>query len=258
VAELADGLRLALTTLTVLRVRAPQRIDRATARGAMLLAPAVGLVLGLPLAAVLVGVDRLTDGPPLLASVLVVALLALLTRGLHLDGLADLADGLGSYGSPERARAVMKQPDVGALGAAALVLVPAVQVAALLACTAAGRGPLALVLAVVTGRLAVTAACTAGTPAAAPDGLGALVAGTVPRPAAPVTGLAVAAAGTAVAALTDVPLLLPVAAVLAGLLAARLLRRHAVRRLGGVTGDVLGALVEVTTAVALVAMAVSP
>ena len=253
----ADGLRLALTTLTVLPVRGPASVDRSTAGRAMRLAPAVGLLLALPLSGVLVLVEDLTEGPPLLAAVLVVALLALLTRGLHLDGLADLADGLGSYGSPEQARAVMKQPDVGGLGAAALVLVPAVQVAALLACTAAGRGALAVVLAVVTSRLAVTAACADGVPAAAPDGLGALVAGTVRRGTA--TGLAVvtAAIGT-VAAPADVPGLLPAAAVLAGMLAARLLRRHAVRRIGGITGDVLGALVEVTTAVVLVVLSLSP
>ena len=257
-AEVVDGLRLALTTLTVARVGGPERLDRPTAGWAMRLAPVVGLLLGLPLAAVLVGVDRVTAGPPLLACVAVVVLLALLTRGLHLDGLADLVDGLGSYGTPERARAVMKQPDVGALGAAALVLVPAVQVAALLACVAAGRGALAVVLAVVTGRLAVTAACTAGIPAAAPDGLGALVAGTVPRGQALAAAGVTAAAATAVAAMTDVPVLLPAAAVALGLLAARLLRAHAVRRVGGITGDVLGALVEVTTAVVLSVLALAP
>ena len=78
----------------------------------------VGVLLALPLAGVLLGAERLTQGPPLLACALVVALHAVATRGLHLDGLADLADGLGSYGTPERARAVMKAPDVGALGAA--------------------------------------------------------------------------------------------------------------------------------------------
>ena len=253
-----DGFRLALTTLTVLPVKGPARIDRATAGTAMRLAPLVGVLLGLPLAGVLLGGERLTQGPPLLACVLVVALHALATRGLHLDGLADLADGLGSYGSAERARAVMKAPDVGALGASALVLVPAVQVAALLACTLAGRGGLAVLLSVVTARVAVTAACTTGVPAAAPEGLGALVAGTVPRGVALVAAVLTAAAGTVLAVAEDLPVVLPAVAVTAGLLAARLLRAHAVRRVGGVSGDVLGALVEVTTAVVLVVLSVSP
>ena len=253
-----DGLRLALTTLTVLPVRGPSRVDRATAGTAMRLAPVVGVLLGLLLAGVLLVVERLTSGPPLLACTLVVALHALATRGLHLDGLADLADGLASYGSPERARAVMKAPDVGALGAAALVLVPAVQVAGLLACTLAGRGGPAVLLAVVTARVAVTSACTHGVPAAAPEGLGALVAGTVPRGVALLAAALTAAAGTLVALAEDLPLLLPALAVAVGLLAARLLRRHAQRRIGGITGDVLGALVEVTTAVVLVVLSISP
>lgn len=252
------GLRLALTTLTVLPVRGPARVDRTTAGWAMRLAPLVGLLLGLPLAGVLLGVERLTQGPPLLACVLVVALHALATRALHLDGLADLADGLGSYGTPEQARAVMKAPDVGALGAVALVLVPAVQVAALLACTLAGSGGPAVLVAVTTGRVAVTAACTAGVPAATATGLGATVAGTVPRGWTSAAALLTAALGTALAAAEDLPLALPAAAVGAGLLVARLLRAHAVRRVGGITGDVLGALVEVTTAVVLVVLAISP
>ena len=245
---MSDGLRLAFTTLTVLPVRGPAVLDRQTAGAAMSLAPLVGLLLGLAAAGLLVGLDGLTSGPPLLAAAAAVALLGALTRGLHLDGLADLADGLGSYAGPERTRQVMKQPDVGALGLSAVVLVLLVQVAALLACLSAGRGALALVLAVVGGRLAVSLACTPGTPAASPGGLGALVAGTV-RPAVP---LLLAVLTTAAAAAADG--VRPVLALAAGLLAARLLRRHAVRRLEGVTGDVLGALVEVTTAVVLVAM----
>lgn len=253
-----EGLRLALTTLTVLPVRGPAAYDRATAGVAMRLAPLVGLLLAGVLAAVVTGVDQLTQGPPLLACALAVALHAALTRGLHLDGLADLADGLGSYAGPERAREIMKQPDVGALGLAAVVCVLGVQVAALLACVSAGRGATALVVALVTARVAVTAACTVGVPAAAPGGLGALVAGTVPAGWAPALAVLTAAAGTGLAVVQDVPLWLPALAVAAGWGSARALRGHAVRRVGGITGDVLGALVETTTAVVLVVLAVSP
>lgn len=255
-----DGVRLSLTTLTVLRVRGPVTVDRRTAAVAMGVAPLVGLALGAVLSVLLVGVDRYTTGPPLLAAALVVAGLALLTRGLHLDGLADLADGLGSYRSPERARAVMKQPDVGALGLAAVVLVLTVQVAALVASTSAGRGVSSLVVAVVTARVAVTAACTRGVPAATPTGLGAAVAGTVPR-GVTLSLAAAAAAGTALLLAVETEdgavglLARAVLAVAVGLVVAAAVRRHAVRRIGGITGDVLGALVEVTTTTVLVVMA---
>jgi adenosylcobinamide-GDP ribazoletransferase len=177
------GARLSLTTLTVLPVRGPASVDRRAAGVAMAGAPLVGLLLGLLAGGVLEGTRAVTDGGELLACALAVAALAALTRGLHLDGLADTVDGLASYLPPEQARAVMKKPDLGPLGLAAVVLDLLVQTAALLACVAAGRGLLALVLAAVTGRVAVTLACTRVTPAASPGGLGAAVAGTVPRPA---------------------------------------------------------------------------
>jgi adenosylcobinamide-GDP ribazoletransferase len=256
---MGDGLRLALTTLTVARVRTPPRLDRRTAGQAMALAPLVGLGLAGALVPLLLVLAAVTAGPPLLPAAVVLALLALLTRGLHLDGLADLADGLGSYRSPERAREVMKAPDVGALGLAAVVLVLLVQVAALTACVSAGRGGTALLVALVTARIAVTAACARGVPAASRTGLGALVAGTVRRGTAAGLGVTAAALGTlALAVEADEQgglLILPALAVLAGLGVAAVLRRHAVRRIGGVTGDVLGALVEVTTAVVLMVLA---
>ena len=255
---MGDGLRLALTTLTVARVRGPRSIDRRSAGAAMAFAPVIGLGLGLVAAAVLTAFRVFTrpESPPLLAAALTIATLAVLTRGLHLDGLSDLADGLGSYLPAERARAVMKRPDVGALGLATVVLVLLVQVGALLGAVQSGRGVVSTVLSVVVGRIAVTAACRS-TPAAAPDGLGALVAGTVRRGVPAAWALLAAAAGAAyeltAGGLVDGAR--PVLAVALALLAAWLLRRHAVRRLGGLTGDLLGALVETATTVSLVVMA---
>ena len=225
----------------------------------MELAPLVGLGLAVVATGALEGL-RLLDArgaSPLLPATLAVGVLALLTRGLHLDGLADLTDGLASYRDPVGARAVMKAPDVGPLGVAAVVLVLLLQVTALGACAYAGRGPASLLLAVAVGRLAVTAACRS-TPAAVPTGLGATVACTV-RPLVPAAWAAVLlAAFSTVAAVGPEPgasVARTMAAVGLALLLARLLRAHAVRRTGGLTGDLLGALCELATTVCLTVLA---
>jgi adenosylcobinamide-GDP ribazoletransferase len=242
----ADGLRLALTTFTVLPVRAG-RVDRSAAGSAMVLAPVVGALLGLLVGAVVALSDRL-DAPALVAGGLAVAVGALLTRGLHLDGLADTADGLGSYRRGAEALAVMRRPEVGAFGVVTLVVVLVLQAAALPALPQPLAGA---ATALATGRLAATWACRNGVPAARSDGLGALVAGTVGRPALAVVTVAVAA--LSVLAVEERRWQGPVA-VVAGLGVALLLVRHAVRRFGGINGDVLGAAVEVATTVVLVAL----
>jgi adenosylcobinamide-GDP ribazoletransferase len=238
-------------------------VCRRTAGAAMAWAPAVGLILGGAAAAVAAGADRLLHAGPLLAAALAIATLALLTRGLHLDGLADLADGLGSGKPAPAALEIMKRSDIGPFGVAALVLTLLVQVAALAQAQARGgaaasaHGSAALVAATVTGRLAITWACRRTVPAARPHGLGALVAGTLPA-AVPAT-LTVVALG--LAALCGWLLgagsgawLLPTG-IAAGLAASFALTRHAVRRFGGITGDVLGALAELATTVCLIVTA---
>jgi adenosylcobinamide-GDP ribazoletransferase len=174
-----------------------------------------------------------------------VAASALLTRGLHLDGLADTVDALGSYRPGPAALQIMKKPDVGPFGVTALVLVLLTQAATLAALS--GRPWPAIVAAVVTataaGRLAVSWACRHGVPAARPDGLGALVAGTVGWPVLALATAAIAAIGAA--AVPGRPWQGPLA-VAAALAVAHLLLGHVVRRVGGITGDVLGATVEIT------------
>jgi adenosylcobinamide-GDP ribazoletransferase len=263
------GLRLSVTLLTVIPWR-PRRGEsltmpsRAGAAAAMAWAPGVGLLLGVAAAAVLLVADHPLGAGPLTASGLAVGSLALLTRGLHLDGLADLADGLASGKPAPAALDIMRRSDIGPLGTVTLIMTLLLQVAALSQAEAAGhgRGPAALIAATVTSRLALTWACRRGVPAARPDGLGALVAGSV-RPAIPAAvtaaALAVAAAAVAVSASAGRPLgwTLPLA-VAAGLGAALAVQRHAVRRLGGITGDVLGALAEVAATVTLVVAAMGP
>jgi adenosylcobinamide-GDP ribazoletransferase len=245
--RLVAGARLALTTFTVAPVR-PARVDRAVAGVAMALAPAVGALLGLVLGGVLVGLDAIST-PPLVAAAATVALGVLLTRGLHLDGLADTVDALGSYRDPDAALAIMRRPDIGPFGVASIVLVLLAQAAAVAALT--GRGSAAalagVVAATAAGRLAAGWACRRGVPPARPDGLGALVAGTVGAPALTVGTAAVVL--LAAPAVPGRPWQGPVV-VLAALALAGLLVRHAVRRLRGITGDVLGAVVEATTTLA--------
>ena len=254
-----SGLRLSVTLLTVIPLRGPAtEPSRDTAAAAMAWAPAVGLLLGIIAAAVLVVADHPLGAGPLTAAGLAVAALALLTRGLHLDGLADLADGLGSGQPAARALDIMRRSDIGPFGIVTLVLTLVIQVGALAHAEAAGdgRGPAALIAAAVTGRLALTWACRRGVAAARPEGLGALVAGTVrPAVAAGITLTVLAAAVSVVR--TGTGFTLPLA-VVAGLAAAFVLQRHAVRRLGGITGDVLGALIETAATVTLVVAAMGP
>jgi adenosylcobinamide-GDP ribazoletransferase len=246
------GLRLALTLFTIAPLGG-SRVDRATARTAMAVAPLVGVMLGGVLGAAALGL-RAGGASPLLAAALTVALFAVCTRALHLDGLADTADGLGSFQPADRALEIMKKSDIGPFGVVAIVAVLLLDASAL-ASVFARPWPEALAMVATgaaAGRLGATVACRAGLPAARPEGLGALVAETLPRPAVAAVTLLVAAA----AVLAD-----PVRGPLAVLLAAAsawALTHHARRRLGGITGDVIGAAVELAAMTAWLVLATTP
>ncbi len=207
--------------------------------------PSVGIVLG-AVAGGLAAVLSLVDLPWIMLGALVVGALGLLTRGMHIDGLADTVDGLGCYGSPERAREVMHSGGVGPFGAAALVVVLLIQSVGLGA-LAQTHGWYAIAIAVVIGRVTVLIACRRGLSAAA-TGFGRLVADS--QRWSIVVWLTVALVG---AVFVDLgawwrgPATVAIIAIGAWWLSA-----HCAHRFGGINGDVLGAGIELGTACAVV------
>lgn len=240
-----DGLRLALSWLSVLPVPA-DRVDARTCRRAITFAPLVGALIGLVGAAVLWGLTAL-GGPPLLAGLITVAVWVLGTRGMHVDGLADTVDGLGCYGPPERALQVMKDGGAGPFAVAALIVALGVQTIGLAALAETGRWA-AVVLACAVGRAAFVLCCRPAMPAARPEGMGALVAGSQSATVVALWWGVLAVLGGL--ALGDAWWLGPIAVALAAA-ALLLFTRHVRRRFGGITGDVLGASSELSTTIVL-------
>ncbi len=258
-ASCPDGLRFAFGTLTAFPVEV-SRWDREAARAGMLCAPVAGLAVGVGAAAV--GLFLLYMGAgPFLAAVASTAVPAVLTRGLHLDGLADTADGLGSGKPAEDALRIMKQSDIGPFGVLSLVLVLLAQVASLaqLYGTSWSRGALAAAVAATAARLALTLAARTGVPAARPEGLGSAVAGVVPvRGAVLTTAVVLVAAAGAGALLGAYDIIRTSFAVAAAVGVAELLLGRCTRRFGGVTGDVFGALAETAATTTLVVLTLGP
>ncbi|ANN22178.1 adenosylcobinamide-GDP ribazoletransferase [Amycolatopsis orientalis] len=244
---------MAFGTLTTVRVPAPGVIDRRVAGGAMVLAPVAAVPLA-AVAAVIVYSGELIGLPSFASAALALGAVALGSRGLHLDGLADTADGLGASYDRARALEVMRRGDSGPTGIATLVLVLLVQTGALSGAIAAGHGIAAAALAVVTGRGVLSLCCARGVPSARPEGLGATVAGSVPVWVAAVVFAVLAGSAALVLPWWPISWWRGLIAVGIGYLAASVLLARCVRRLGGVTGDVLGGCVEVSVAGVLLAL----
>jgi adenosylcobinamide-GDP ribazoletransferase len=218
------------------------------ARGAWAF-PAVGALLGCLVGAVaLTGAEVL---PPLAAGALGAVAGVLATGGLHLDGLADSADGLGGR-SPERALAIMRDHSVGAYGSAAISLDLVLRAVLIGALLEGGKALAALVVAGAVARAAVLVLPLWLPYARKAPGPGAVLSAQ-PSGWRAAVGVAIAGAfSVAIFGLQGLPVLACTALVVfsIGLLARR--------RLGGITGDVLGASIELSelaTLTILVALA---
>lgn len=210
--------------------------------------PLVGLAIG--------GMLVVADGmiSPWLArplcDALLITLLALITGALHLDGLADVCDGLAARGGRERFLAVMKDSQVGAVGAVGLVLGILLKWQALVAVPVELKWQ-ALLLFPVLARFGQVLTMT-GARHARQDGLGASIA----QGTGAVT-LLVALATTAAASfyLLGLKMLLPLAALCLLTFAGRLFFQ---RKLGGLTGDTIGCISELNEILALVVVSALP
>lgn len=236
-------LRLAFSFLTIIPVPVDENVDLHDLGRAAGWYPLVGALIGGAVALLKWGAEAFV--PPFAAAVLAAGGWALLTGGLHLDGLADCCDGMLAAATPERRLEIMKDPRLGTFGGAGLVLQLLLKVA-LLSTLSGVSLVLAVPLAAALGRWSVLLA--ARQQQARSEGLGAAF-----------------AAGlhwqTCLAAVL-VPLALTLAAGfrgLAAIVAVHLLGLGifalARRRLGGVTGDVMGMLIELSETVVLLVFA---
>jgi len=235
-------IRLLAALAFLTRVPVRRGFEASDVGRAALFFPLVGAAIGL----LQLGVYRVLKPhlPSLIIAVLVVALSAWVTRGLHLDGLADFADGLGGGSTREQVLRIMRDPAVGAFGVVALVLVLAVKIAAVDALPSAE----ALVLAPALARwTAVPVGFFLPYARESRSGLGAAITGGMGR--FELLGATALAVSLSLLFALKLALFSWAAVLLVSLLVGAMARK----RLGGMTGDVLGANVELAEASVLVA-----
>ena len=251
-----DAWRLAVGTLTAVPVRPPALVDRRRAGVAMTLAPLAVVPLGVAVAVIGYAGSR-ADLPPLVLALLAVGAVVLGNRAFHVDGLADTVDGFAASYDRERALAVMKTGTSGPAGVVAIVLVIGLQAAGLASLFASPHHLRAAVLAGVTvcaSRASLALCCVRGVPSARPGGLGDTYTQTVSPGVTVLVGALLAAALAVAGNAAGLAWWRGAVAVLIAAVVLGALVRRAVRRLGGVTGDVFGAAIELTLAALLVAL----
>jgi adenosylcobinamide-GDP ribazoletransferase len=235
---------IAFQFLTIVPLPFALRCEEEDLGRSMTYFPLVGLAIG----ALLAGTDFLLA--PLLprgvGDLLLIALLSVVTGGLHLDGLSDVCDGLAARGSRERFLEVMKDSRVGAVGAVALVLGLGLKYQALLAVPLQYKRAVLLFFPLVARFAQVQ--MTVGATRARKDGLGSAFVGGAGLPQ-----FVLAYAMTLLAAY----LLLGMNGIYCALLLFLLtwgIKYWSHQRLGGITGDVIGCASELNEIACLLAL----
>ena len=235
---------IALQFLTQIPVRlarypSPQEVGRS-----LIYYPLVGLLIGAFLALL---AWLLADAPPLISAALLLTVWVLLTGGLHLDGLADSADAwVGGLGQAEKTLAIMKDPTCGPAGVVTLVLLLLIKFSALHAILESGYWAI-LLLAPLFGR-AVLPLLFLTTPYVRQRGLGSALSEYLPRRQLVWLLIVVLLGIILIFGWSILWLVLVVVSIFIWL------RSLMMRRLGGTTGDVAGAVVEIVEVSVLVMM----
>lgn len=249
-----EGPATALSWTTILPIRGATAFDRTTGARVLASLPVAGLAHALLATSIgLLGVRWSAD--PLLVAVLITAALELFSRFMHLDGLADVADGLGSYAPPARAREIIADSSTGLIGMAAAVLSMGVFTAASAALLTDTRWEL-LWAPIMGARIAAMVNGHTSFHPMNPKGFGALMVGTVRTwwIAAWCVVYAVLAASISSTFGAGEPLLL--VCVLAVMLALAVwLARHCHRRFEGLNGDTSGFVLHVTASAGMALLA---
>lgn len=243
------GLPLALVFLTRIPVPVSFRPSPKDWGNSVFFFPLVGLMIGLLMAA-LYGIFCHSDSG--LVAVLLLTAAVVLTGGLHLDGLADTADAwIGGYGDREKTLAIMKDPHSGPIAIVVLVLVLLAKFAALR--VAVEQQAWQIIVAVpVVGRSAMVLLLMT-TPYVRPQGIGSAHSDYLPRRACLLMLLAIVAVSIWTLGWWDGGILVAVLGI--GVVGLRLLL---LQRLGGTTGDTLGASCELVETLALVTLVLGP
>lgn len=238
---------LLVATAFLTRIPLPIAADASDVGRAARWFPLVGAALGIVAALIALGLARIPSLPPVLGALMLVGAGAWVTGAIHLDGLADTADGFGGGQPREEVLRIMRDPTIGSFGAIALLLVMGTKVAALSMLLERHTALPVLVAAPTLSRWTIVA-LSAWLPYARPEGgLGEAVTrrgGT----SGFLWATTVTAVVTVMALRSDGLILWACAAVVMAALG-----HTARRRIGGVTGDVFGASVELTETAVLVA-----
>lgn len=237
---------VALGFLTII----PVKVDRLTADEpgrSMVYFPLIGLFIG----AILIFIARGTSlfFPSLLNNLLILTLLVILTGALHLDGLADTLDGFYAGRTKEEILEIMRDSRTGVMGATGVVLVLLAKWASLYEMPLAIKDR-ALLLAPMLARWSMVLAAFTAPYAREGEGLGRPFAGKINLPVFWASSLFTLAASVVLGGMKGIFLLLLAGLVVIGLV--EIMKR----RIGGITGDTLGAVCELVEVVVLVTLTI--